>query len=68
MIAFQVNDMTCGHCASVITKALKNADSAAKVTIDLEHHMVSVIPTEATIDDIRDAIIDAGYTPQQASA
>jgi len=68
MIAFQVNDMTCGHCASVITKALKDADSAAKVTIDLEHHMVSVIPAEATIDDIRDAIIDAGYTPQPASA
>lgn len=68
MIAFQVNDMTCGHCASVITKALKDVDSAAKVTIDLEHHMVSVIPAEATIDDIRDAIIDAGYTPQQASA
>ncbi len=67
MIAFQVNDMTCGHCASVITKALKDTDSAAKVTIDLEHHMVSVIPAEATIDDIRDAIIDAGYTPQQAS-
>jgi copper chaperone len=67
MIAFQVNDMTCGHCVSVITKALKDADNAAKVTIDLEHHMVSVIPAEATIDDIRDAIIDAGYTPQQAS-
>lgn len=67
MIAFQVNDMTCGHCASVITKALKDADSAAKVTIDLEHHMVSVIPVEATSDDIRDAIIDAGYTPQPAS-
>lgn len=68
MVTFQVNDMSCGHCASVITKALKDADSKAKVTIDLEHHMVSVIPAEATIDDIRDAIIDAGYTPQQASA
>lgn len=68
MITFQVNDMTCGHCASVITKALKDADSTAKVTIDLEHHVVSVIPAEATFDDIRDAIIDAGYTPQAASA
>lgn len=68
MIAFQVNDMTCGHCASVITKALKDVDSASKVTIDLQHHMVTVIPAEATIEEIRDAIIDAGYTPQQASA
>lgn len=68
MIAFQVNDMTCGHCASVITKALKDVDSASKVTIDLQHHMVTVIPAEATIEEIRDAIIDAGYTPQLASA
>ena len=23
MLAFEVNDMTCGHCASTITKAVK---------------------------------------------
>ena len=23
MISFQVNDMTCGHCVSTITKAVK---------------------------------------------
>lgn len=63
MIAFEVNDMTCGHCASVITKALKDIDRAAKVTIDLEHHLLSVAPSEVTIEEVREAIVEAGYTP-----
>ena len=31
MIEFTVNDMTCGHCASTITKAVKEVDAAARV-------------------------------------
>ena len=38
MIAFEVNDMTCGHCVSTLTKALKAADKDAKVQIDLATH------------------------------
>ena len=30
MIAFEVKDMTCGHCVSAITKALKATDKDAK--------------------------------------
>ena len=63
MIAFQVNDMTCGHCASTITKAVKATDKDAKVTIDLVKHLVTVEPTEADAQELRDAITDAGYTP-----
>ncbi|NUZ08523.1 heavy-metal-associated domain-containing protein [Piscinibacter koreensis] len=35
MIAFQVNDMTCGHCVSTITKAVRAVDKQASVSIDL---------------------------------
>lgn len=63
MLAFQVNDMTCGHCASTITKAVKNIDPTAKVAIDLAAHRVTVEPTEADGKQIRDAIGEAGYTP-----
>lgn len=63
MIAFEINDMTCGHCASTITKALKSADTNAKVTIDLAKHLVMVEPTEADAQTLRDAIAEAGYTP-----
>ena len=42
MIEFQVNDMTCGHCAGVITKAVAEVDAAAKVEIDLATHRLFV--------------------------
>jgi hypothetical protein len=45
VIAFQVNDMTCGHCVSTITTALKATDKDAKVQIDLATHRVQVEPT-----------------------
>ncbi len=63
MIAFEVNDMTCGHCASTITKSLKAADPNAKVTIDIGRHLVIVEPAAADGDDLREAIVDAGYSP-----
>jgi copper chaperone CopZ len=31
----EVKDMTCGHCAGVITKAVKDIDAQAKVDIDV---------------------------------
>ncbi len=68
MLSFQVNDMTCGHCASTITKAVKATDKGAKVTIDLARHLVTVEPTEADAQDIRDAITEAGYTPLAVEA
>jgi len=40
MITFEVNDMTCGHCVSSITRAVKALDPAAKVQIDLAAHRV----------------------------
>ena len=68
MIAFQVNDMTCGHCASTITKAVKATDKDAKVTIDLVKHLVTVEPTEADAQELREAITEAGYTPLPVEA
>lgn len=63
MQAFRVEDMTCGHCASTIAKALKEADRNARVTIDLSQHLVMVEPTEADTQELSDAIAEAGYTP-----
>lgn len=63
MIAFEVNDMTCGHCASTITKALKAADKDAKVQIDLATHRVQVEPAAADAAELEEAIKEAGYTP-----
>ncbi len=62
MIAFQVNDMTCGHCVSTITKAVKGADKDAKVEIDLSRHLVQIESGNASAARFSDAIKEAGYT------
>ncbi|SIT47929.1 Heavy metal transport/detoxification protein [Paraburkholderia ribeironis] len=63
MIAFEVNDMTCGHCAGSITEALKAVDNLAKFTIDPARHLVTIESTNVDPNKLRDAIADAGYTP-----
>jgi copper chaperone len=63
MIAFEVNDMTCGHCVSTVTKAVQAADKGATVEIDLPRHMVRIEPRDADAQALLDAIKDAGYTP-----
>jgi copper chaperone len=68
MIAFEVKDMTCGHCVSTITKAVRAADKDAKVEIDLATHRVQIEPTETNAAELSDAIKEAGYTPVEVSA
>lgn len=65
MIAFEVQDMTCGHCAATITKAVKAVDPAAEVKIDLEAHRVQV-ETRKGAEEIAGAIREEGYTPVAA--
>jgi copper chaperone len=66
MIAFEVKDMTCGHCVSTITQAVKAVDRNAKVEIDLARHRVEIEPADAAARALADAISDAGYTPLPA--
>jgi copper chaperone len=63
MIAFTVNDMTCGHCVSTVTRAITAVDAGARVTIDLPTHRVSIEPRSAGAATLAEAITEAGYTP-----
>ncbi|MGM9488032.1 heavy-metal-associated domain-containing protein [Ideonella sp. YS5] len=63
MIAFEVNDMSCGHCVGAITRAVKEADQDATVRIDLAAHRVEVESAAASPDQLARVIEDAGYTP-----
>lgn len=62
MTTFTVNDMTCGHCASTINKAVHDVDAAAKVEIKLDQKQV-VIDSAVDAEEFATAIKDAGYTP-----
>lgn len=67
MITFDVQDMSCGHCASTITRAVQRVDAAAAVQIDLPGHRVDVTPAAADAGQIERAIREAGYTPVPVS-
>ncbi|MCA1325516.1 heavy-metal-associated domain-containing protein [Herbaspirillum sp. alder98] len=62
---FTVNDMTCNHCAGVITKAVKALDANARVDITVADKRV-VIDSALPAQSFADAIEDAGYTPVAA--
>ncbi|WP_088285993.1 heavy-metal-associated domain-containing protein [Ideonella sp. A 288] len=63
MISFQVDDMTCGHCVSAITKAVHGVDTTARLQFDLATHRVDIEPGEADVIALGGAITEAGYTP-----
>lgn len=63
MIAFKVEDMTCGHCASAITRAVKAADKEAQVRVNVGEHLVEIETRASDAKVLREAILEAGYTP-----
>lgn len=65
MTTYKVPDMTCGHCAGVVTEALKSLDPAAEIKIEVMKKEVSV-KSEASADKILAALADAGYPAQAA--
>ena len=66
MIAFKIEDMTCGHCAGVITRAIKAADKEAEVRVNIGEHLVEIEPKASDTKVLREAIVEAGYTPVDA--
>jgi copper chaperone len=63
MQTFRVDDMTCGHCAGAITKAVRAVDADARVEVNLAERLVHVEPRQADGESLRQAIAEAGYSP-----
>jgi copper chaperone len=60
---FTINDMTCGHCAGTIRKALEEALPDSTIEIDVPTHKVTFSGDKAKGEE---AIREAGYTPEAA--
>lgn len=60
MIHLNVPDMTCGHCAGAVEKAVKSVDPEAKFAVNLEAKTASIESTTGAEAFIA-AIEDAGY-------
>jgi copper chaperone len=67
MYQFSVPDMTCGHCVSAITKAIKAEDPNAKVEVSLSQHVVKV-ESRLPGGELAQCISEAGYTPSAIPA
>ncbi|CDZ28136.1 heavy-metal-associated domain-containing protein [Neorhizobium galegae] len=60
MYGFDIPNMTCGHCAGTVKKAIEGADPATSSIIDLGTKKASV-ETTVSPEAIAAAIIEAGY-------
>lgn len=61
MYELRVDGMTCTGCANSVKKAVQRVDGSAEVEVDLISKTVSVT-SSATLDAVKSAIDDAGYT------
>lgn len=62
MHEFKLPDMSCGHCRSAVTAAVKELDAQAEVQVDLTEKSVRVDSTLAR-EALADALTEAGYPP-----
>jgi copper chaperone len=58
---FEVQGMTCGHCARAVTEAVKRVDASAQVEVDLTAGRVDV-KSARDREPIAAAIREEGYT------
>ncbi|MDO5653906.1 MAG: heavy-metal-associated domain-containing protein [Brachymonas sp.] len=63
MLTFNVQDMTCGHCARAITEAVQELDPSATVEVDINTKRVTVDKHRVGAEAIAKTITEAGYTP-----
>ena len=57
---FDVDGMSCNHCAKAVTKAVQALDPAAQVLVDLAGKKVEVESAQSR-EAIAQAIADEGY-------
>jgi copper chaperone len=60
-LALRVEDMTCGHCAGTIKKAIESSLPGTRVHADVEARSVSVTGT-SDLARLREIVASAGYT------
>lgn len=65
-LTLRVEDMTCGHCADTIKKAVEAALPGTEVHADPASKLVSIRGT-ADLAAVKAIVAEAGYTPSEAA-
>ncbi|MDD4249977.1 MAG: heavy metal translocating P-type ATPase, partial [Methanosarcina sp.] len=63
----EVYGMTCGHCQKSVADAISSLEGVESVDVNLEAESATVIfdPEKLSLDDIRGAILKAGYSTEK---
>jgi copper chaperone len=67
MTELLIQNMTCGHCVSAVTRAIRSVDPQAEVQVDLKSGRVRVDGASAP-GDLAKALDQAGYPAAQAES
>lgn len=62
MHEFQLPDMTCGHCAGMVSQTLQMTDPECKIQVDMPKRTVTVQSAEDR-QTLAEALTEAGYPP-----
>lgn len=65
MIKLHIPDMSCGHCAGVVTRTVKELDQDAAIGFDMPARTVE-LSTTATQDAVLASLAEAGYPASAA--
>ena len=60
-VEFQVEGMSCQHCVTAVTSAIREHDDAAQVRVDLASGRV-IVDSAQSVELLKAAIHEAGYT------
>lgn len=67
MNTFRVPEMSCGQCASTISRAIASIDKSARIHIRIHEQLVRINST-ATAEELAQALSDAGFATQEIQA
>jgi len=59
---YTVTGMTCGHCVGSVSSEVGKVSGVSSVDVDLESGRVTVTGEEFNVEQIRQAVHEAGYT------
>ena len=60
-LSYTVAGMSCGHCKAAVTEEVERVAGVDAVEVDLDSKRVVVRGENVSDEDVRAAIIDAGY-------
>ncbi|HSA57915.1 MAG TPA: heavy-metal-associated domain-containing protein [Gemmatimonadaceae bacterium] len=67
-INLTIDGMSCGHCVQSVRSALESVPGATVASVEIGTATVLVDESRTAIGDLVDAVQDAGYEAQEATA